>query len=291
MFFSLTDVIICMTLDPYVFCQCVWFLWLMRHIVGVDLGNALNFMIVCLNPLPYGDEGESTGAWTTPYIQTDATGPKCAKEDSPDMWYFESVYAMLSNYPDHFQMDHLFFSGCSGGSAAGLWFAVCADQKWPGQALGFATHSTGLKMKDDGIEFISTPLYGDVPWAECDQCQYYPVVPMPSSMKGCIFDNYEDPSEEDPKYYQTSVQLEEFWLGLGNYAESQYDHGGHCHVHSMVELAICMDDGKGILIPGGYNSTGADFPTGVPPTGQESTEPCTTTGACSDDPPEGFVYV
>ena len=44
----------------------------------------------------------------------------------------------------------------------------------------------------------------------------------------------QDPEEDDPFYYGTSVQLVEYWTELGNYAEADYGHGSHCTVHSFV---------------------------------------------------------
>jgi hypothetical protein len=46
-----------------------------------------------------------------------------------------------------FDMNRLFFTGCSMGSAYTVWVAQCVHQQMPAAVTAFASQSTGLKVK------------------------------------------------------------------------------------------------------------------------------------------------
>merc|ERR1719232_858134 len=94
-------------------------------------------------------------------------------------------------------MGSIFTSGCSMGSAFSEWAGICMFSDWfqsnPGFAISaFATHSTGLKIKGDGLHF--PPALDGTSWGECDGCEYWPVKPIDTGkqLKACLNDNSGD---------------------------------------------------------------------------------------------------
>merc|ERR1711879_1008556 len=78
------------------------------------LAEKYGFGLVCGEALQdiYGNGGQ----WTIPEVQTDATGTRCQKKDSPDIIYMRNAVAALEQSGDTFDTTRLFFSGCSFGS-------------------------------------------------------------------------------------------------------------------------------------------------------------------------------
>lgn len=78
--------------------------------------------------------------------------------------------------------------------------ATCFTKMYdPSIISAFATHSTGYKIKGDGITLpligpnIENGTYANSTWGECDGCEFFPaVVETYDDMKACIFDNTED---------------------------------------------------------------------------------------------------
>jgi hypothetical protein len=98
------------------------------------------------------------------------------------------------------------------GSAMSIYSATCTSKmaNYSSSISAFATHSTGLKLKDDGIkgwptisEYNSEENQGYA-WSECPNCYYFPAIVEKSDMKACINDNTEDSSEANPNFYTSS---------------------------------------------------------------------------------------
>ncbi len=65
---------------------------------------------------------------------------------------------------------------------------MCSLSLLPMLRPSTGSHSSGLKIKGDGI-FFESLLY-NTSWAECDACQYFPATPtVAPDLKACIFDN------------------------------------------------------------------------------------------------------
>merc|ERR1712070_1194235 len=128
---------------------------------------------------------------------------------------------------------------------------TCWKAKHPNDISAFATHSTGLKIKGDGLNMPGDNYDHDYMWGECPDCQYFPFKPEGYSdslgLKACVFDN-----TGDGDFYQTSVNLADLWptLGAGNKVETHYADGGHCEIHSFEDIVNCMDDGTNRLLRG-----------------------------------------
>jgi hypothetical protein len=121
-----------------------------------------------------------------------------------------------------------------------------------GNLSAWATHSTGLKTKGDGIKWDCC---SDI--ESCEQCKYFPFAPyeVPKTdlvgLKACIFDNAEDRLPPDPSaepfFFLSSKELASAWRAHGNVAETHFGPGGHCQIHSFYAIAKCLDDGTGRL--------------------------------------------
>jgi hypothetical protein len=189
------------------------------------------------------------GQWLIPDIQTAATGPKCSPADTLDNVYMANAVSLLSGAKHSgggsiYDTTRIFTSGCSMGSAFSIFAAACLLESTPhGTISAFATHSTGLKKKGDGLAFppdnckphtccatciyvlmyallCATRVFGspcsscallvaaaDNPatqWGECDGCEYFPTVPRKNTMKACIFDNSGD---EIPGFGQPHMRV------------------------------------------------------------------------------------
>jgi len=71
----------------------------------------------------------------------------------------------------------MFTSGCSMGSAMSFYSATCLTKMFdPSVISAFATHSTGYKIKGDGITLpaigpnIENGTYANDTWGECPEC-------------------------------------------------------------------------------------------------------------------------
>ena len=50
-------------------------------------------------------------------------------------------------------------------------------------------------------------------------------------------------------FYTSSKQFVTAWNAKGNrQAETHWGTGGHCDIHSYIDIATCLDDGTGRLI-------------------------------------------
>lgn len=200
----------------------------------VDIARQHGFALVCAEGLQLPQYGAG-GHWTIPEIQTDETGPRCGVEDSPDVAYIHGVIQLLGE-ARIYDTKRLFFSGCSMGSAMSIYTGNCLKAKMPDSVSAFATHSTGLKVKGDGLDWkpdIYRPQYIT---GECPECQYFPIVPRAFNhslgLKACIFDNTEDPDGVNPYFYHSSVALGDQWSRY-----IPYD-----------AITACLDDGTGRLL-------------------------------------------
>jgi hypothetical protein len=233
----------------------------------VDLARRYGFILLCPESTQY-NTGTTTvkpgGLWTIPFSQNSSTGTRCEDDDSVDMPYFRNVLTQMKQCPDIFDLRKLTFHGCSAGSTAALYHAMCFS-KWIGSVPAFATHSTGMKLPGDGIDLPAAVVGND--YDDCETCEFYPVVPpINSDIKACVYDSTEDPNSQNPFYYESSQQLAAQFTLYGNRVETSYAPGGHCNVVSNKAIMECLDDGVGNLI------TIAD--------------PAETTATpCTDDPP------
>lgn len=198
--------------------------------------------------------------WAVPEVQSAASGgTRCAKSDSRELVMAEKVLEWLADRPDTYNLDKLYLAGESVGGAAAQYLGVClhAATRWRPKAL--STHSTGLKVKGDGIEFGRMPM---MPWhhvAECDGCGSFPIVlmsekeggtartsvrsggarPLPPlpPVKLCAFDSAADwlmSFDGVPLNFTAStLNLVRAWRAAGGRAEASIAPTGfHVEVHS-----------------------------------------------------------
>lgn len=155
-------------------------------------------------------------------------------------------------------------SGCSMGSAFSEYISSCQKTADPASISAFATHSTGLKKKGDGLRFPGDFHQPGVQWGECSNCEYWPSVPKPFKdslgLKACIFDN-----TGDGDFYKSSQALVKAWKAVGNKEEDHFGSGGHCQIHSFADIVNCLDDGTKRLLSDGP-SPAPTPPSPTPPT-------------------------
>merc|ERR1712173_556254 len=191
---------------------------------------------------------DTGGQWQSPHIINSTTRNPCNPvTDSYDLAYLHNVVARLAAEPQTYDTTRLFFSGCSQGSGFSFYGGSCFKQHHPDVVSAFATHSTGLHYKGDGVNWSWFPPL-------CDECKYIPAYPQAYTdklgLKACVFDNTEDPSAENPFFYLGSNELARVWIRLGNRAEEHYGSGGHCMISDVAysQIVACLDDGTGRLI-------------------------------------------
>jgi len=194
------------------------------------------------------------GQWLLPEIQNDTTGLVCDWENNLDLRYINATLTALESYKDKdgkevFDTERIFITGCSMGSAFTVWMSQCLHEKMPSRVTAFASQSTGLKVKGDGLNFPTdnyNPQYG---WGECPTCKYFPApVKKTEGLKACITDQTEDPSSNNPYFYKSSLALEAAWKKAGMATNSTYHPGAHCATYSFDWITECLDDGTGRLI-------------------------------------------
>jgi len=206
-----------------------------------DLAQKFGYVLVCGEALQVDHRGQ----WDIPEI-INKTNDYCANDASTDMVYIQNVLKKLSENPKY-DLSRIFTSGCSMGSAFSQFTAPCLKSK--GFTISaFATHSTGLKVKGDGLKFPGS-WHDHSRWGECDGCMYFPQRPQSwkkdiqgLGLKACIFDN-----TGDGDFYTSSQNLADTWTQLGNKAETHFLDGGHCQIHSFDDIIDCLDDGTGRL--------------------------------------------
>lgn len=208
-----------------------------------------------------GESGFVGGQWLLPESVNTSTGNRCVYDDhTPELRYLKAALDVLGAMPQKYDTSRVFFSGCSMGSMMSLYSATCMHKLLPDPSYisAFGTHSSGYKIKGDGIALPPDNYDGRYTWGECPTCKWFPVYVEPQaikpSLKACIYDNEEDPAPPDTSFYQTSVQLEKYWKAAGNPTESHYWHGHHCTIHNWLNIATCLDDKTGRLI--GNKTTG-----------------------------------
>ena len=184
------------------------------------------------------------GEWLIPDIQTDMTGIKCEAEDSREITYINNILEELEKR-EEFDMSRIFVTGCSMGSAMTLWISQCLHLRNASTITSFATQSTGLKVKGDGLTFPPDNYNnGTSTWGECDGCEYFPAPVVKSeNLKACIVDQ-----TGDNDFYKSSLNLNKTWIETGMRAEISISDGGHCQTHSFEWIANCLDDGTGRLL-------------------------------------------
>lgn len=128
---------------------------------------------------------------------------------------------------------------------------MCRHLATPKNYTAFATHSTGLKVKGDGLTFPPCPQDPQYTWGECPKCEYWPTLPGSfPGLRTCIFDNTADANQRDPIFYKSSVQMAKYYNQFDNQVATSYGPGGHCVMHSYLKIAECMDNGSGRLLAG-----------------------------------------
>lgn len=209
-----------------------------------DLAEELGFVLVCAEALQniFGDGGQ----WLWPEVTNEKTGTQC---DSEDLLYVSIALKTLRAESNIYDTSRLFFAGCSMGSQFSLYTSICLKQQSPGNVSAFATHSSGLKVKGDGLQFPRDIYNRQYQWGECPDCQYIPAVPHAFhdelGLKACIFDNTGD----YPEFYWSSAHLAYYWEKNNMPAEVHMDDaGGHCVIPSFMEIVRCLDDGTGRLL-------------------------------------------
>lgn len=212
------------------------------HVSLYQLAQKNGFALICGESLQGHSSGHS-GQWDIPEIINE-TNDYCSTSVSIDMAYMKNILKQLS-MDSMYDVSRVFTAGCSMGSAFSIFSSGCLKQD--GLSISaFATHSTGLKKKGDGIGMPPewhNPRYN---WGECPNCEYFPTRPVSWTkdslgFKACIFDNTGDWA------YQTSVNLASTWKALGNNVETIFLSGRHCQIHSFSAIVDCLDDGTGRL--------------------------------------------
>ena len=142
--------------------------------------------------------------WLIPEIQTDSTGIKCDASDSREITYMKNIIQELEKRDDEFDTSRIFVTGCSMGSAMTLWISQCLHLGNASTITSFATQSTGLKVKGDGLKFPPDNYdNGTSTWGECDGCKYFPAPVIKSkNLKACIVDQ-----TGDSDFYNSSLNL------------------------------------------------------------------------------------
>lgn len=220
-----------------------------------QLGLQKKFTVICAEALQGVFRGRG-GFWSLPEVVTDDSGNRCNYNRSStavepgdiDLQYIMAILHELKQQHTTYDISKLFFAGCSMGSHFSLYASTCIKEEYPSSVSAFATHSSGLKVRGDGLEFpydVYNPAYR---WGECPGCQYAPIKPRkfddPLGLKACVFDNTGDSSD----FYWSSVNLAEEWSRLGNKVELHaLSPGVHCEIKDYEEIWQCLDDGTGRL--------------------------------------------
>jgi len=192
------------------------------------------------------------GQWAIPTSQTVSTGTRCDPEDSVDISYMRGVFrSVRQDYSALVDVQSIFLAGISMGGAFSEYMSMCMNKELGTEHVyAFASHSTGLKEKGDGLPFPRDIWKNNTVWAECADCGFFPFVPEKTNgtMKACLFDNTDDPTQSDPFFYKSTLNMKEKWEGLGNVAEVHEGVGGHMAIHSFSNIMACLDDGTGKLL-------------------------------------------
>ena len=128
--------------------------------------------------------------------------------------------------------------------------ADCVHRESPGIITAFATHSSGVHVKGDGLIFPPDPYNPAFRTGDCPDCEFFPTVPRKQpGLKACVFDNTGDILPNFGDFFNSSVNMVRMWTQLGNRAIGHWGSQGHCKIHSFEEIVSCLDDGTGRLTP------------------------------------------
>lgn len=168
----------------------------------------------------------------------------------------------LSTIP-YLDLSNIYLFGESMGAAAAAFWTMCirsalGEPRLARSVRAFGMHSQGLKIRGDGNKmdvmpytpFVDAPKSANgVRLGECDDCQWYPVIPQRLDARACVFG-----SPLDTRYGSTLRQMVDTWRQLGNPvthvmhaldaqpgsppppAMSQ-----HCYWYSYYEMLSCLD--------------------------------------------------
>ena len=187
-------------------------------------------------------DGWNGGQWLIPEIQTDETGIKCDVQTERDAAYIVNAIKSLEYLGVN--TSAIFFTGCSMGSAMTVWIAQCMHKRTPAAVSAFASQSTGLKVKGDGLRLPPDNYNPQYSWGECPKCEYFPSpVVKTDGLKACVVDQY-----NDFDFYKSSLQLNRTWHPMRG--EIDLHPGGHCMTRSYEWVVECLDDGTGRLLGG-----------------------------------------
>jgi len=205
---------------------------------------------------PDAGGGWNGGQWIIPEVQNDTTGPPaplwlhrpalptspsdevrararahtgltCLYDINPDLAYLKAAVEQmgaltLASGGAAVDTSRLFFTGCSMGSALTVWAAQCFHKLTPAHVTAFASQSTGLKIKGDGLTFPPDNYRPRYPWGECPTCKYFPApVVKTSGLKACVTDQ-----TSDPNFYGSSVALDKAWRQAGMRSNATFYGGG-----------------------------------------------------------------
>lgn len=172
---------------------------LARDLLGkrwTDIADENDFIFVCGEAkqyTAYNNISRSSlkgGLWEIPEVFKDGGSQNCDHSDSFDNVYMSNLIAKLNEEPDVYDTSRFFITGCSMGSAFTVWQAPCLHASDPSSFTAFSTHSTGLKIKGDGLKFPPDFYNPEYTWGECPECQYWPtLVKKVDGLKACVFDN------------------------------------------------------------------------------------------------------
>ena len=225
---------------------------------------ATGFAIVCPKALSFngtastehGADGTwASNMWDIPQPMNASTGTRCGASRDYDLML--ALVNDLASRPN-LDTDNIYILGESlGGAAAGFW-AVCLREALGSRRAAvraFGMHSSGLKLKGDGVLMDRMPHASTETFGECEGCQFYPFVPAGDGPKACAFGS---PTDYQTNGGQLLRQFATSWQGLGNTVQMRMHANPdaaprtpdqHVYWHSYLEMVDCLDDGRGVLLP------------------------------------------
>lgn len=135
------------------------------------IAAANGFAMVCGEAVQYNTSTEHGGQWLIPEIATDTSGTNCSASQ-PEVAYLAATLQSLGSLTEPaLNVSRIYTSGCSMGSAFSSYAATCLSTARPQTISAFATHSTGLKVKGDGLQFPHDNYDPQYTWGECPKCE------------------------------------------------------------------------------------------------------------------------
>jgi hypothetical protein len=130
-----------------------------------------------------------------------------------------------------------------------LYAATCARERGRSGVISVAVHSSGLKVKGDGVRwpsYTASPNSQSKDTGECDGCEYYPMVPKASAqlagLKLCVFDGVQDIIDYT-NYTHSSQTLAAMWPSTGGAVEEFWHRRGHCFIVRWSQILNCLAPG------------------------------------------------